>query len=116
MESMSVVSPELRIRAFERRVSVGLWLLDTNHSSCVSPVTMPYCQVRLLLLHDQCVVHIAIEGLWRHTRSCVPSSLGCAETSSLILQCFSPATSQDYTQYSLAIVCVATRLRNGEDM
>ena len=33
---MSVVSSELWIRAFERRVSVGLWLLDPFENSCVS--------------------------------------------------------------------------------
>lgn len=29
MQRMPVVSPELGVGAFERRVSVGLWLLDT---------------------------------------------------------------------------------------
>jgi hypothetical protein len=79
---MSVISPELRIRAFERRVSVSLWFLDTVHISCVSPESIPYCQIAVF---SAGVLLNVMEELWRHTRSCAPSSLGCVEMSSLIL-------------------------------
>jgi hypothetical protein len=69
VQRMPVVPPELRIRAFERRVSVGLWLLDTDGK-------------------EMSVLNFGVSvagGINERTRSYVPSSTDCAATSSLIL-------------------------------
>lgn len=73
---MSVVSPELGIRAFERGVSVRLGLLDTVLGrACQSFSVTLACKPPVLLLRW--------EGL---TRSCAPSCSGCVATSSWILR------------------------------
>ena len=40
MQRMSVIPPELRVGAFERRVSVGLWLLDTVRAFLLALATL----------------------------------------------------------------------------
>ena len=49
MQRMPMVPPELRVGAFERRVSVGLWLLDTVHKY---PPSVPLLLLRLPLDDD----------------------------------------------------------------
>ena len=101
MQSMSVVSPELRVRAFERRVSVGFWLLDTVHECTVSACI--FSSIYCLFLVAGCACRGAIEEWCVHTRSCAPSSPDCAGTSSLILLSLSTQPSPPICEYVLAI-------------
>ena len=88
VQSMPVVTAELGVGALERRVTVSLRLLDTATPSCQlchpSSERASRCvegvdaiDVRSCALEAECV----------RTRSCGSSSTGCAETSSLTLNC-----------------------------
>lgn len=88
MQRMPVIPPELRVGAFERRVSVGLGLLDAAFNLLVSlhPYHSPiYWNLCVLIFANS---NGAGYGEIR-TRSCAPSSPGCAGTSSWILQIIS---------------------------
>jgi len=89
MQRMLVVSPELRVRAFERRVAVRLGLFDTIPAyTCQSRYSLLFRLYRTLVV--LCAPPWVGEARWevcgRRTRSCAPSSTDYAETSSWILR------------------------------
>lgn len=108
VKRMSVVSPELGVGSLERWVSVRLWLLDTNYPTNISHIL--FC----VLFHSACgrmlFLGVSRRGAWMrmivHTRSCAPSSPGCAETSSLIL-CRVSATKY-FAGHQFHILAIAT--------
>lgn len=91
-----MVSSELGVDSLERRVSVGLWLLDTIHPSssvsCTPALHIPstlFPHALLIRLEMECVrrgVEEVVEVAVMRTRSCGSSWPGYAETSSWILR------------------------------
>ena len=106
VQRMPVIPPELGVGAFERRVSVGLGLLDPVEIIFRQPCSsMMYRSFARLVDHDAWR-----EGGRSRTRSCAPSSPDCAGTSSSILHPASVSHSEPIPHssrvYSLAIATV----------
>ena len=86
---MLVVAAELGVSTLERRVSVGLGLVDTVCAFAL--VSCSFIALRILsrMLFVRATV---VRSRWAivdgglRTRSCEPSCSGCAETSSLTLR------------------------------
>jgi hypothetical protein len=81
VQRMSMVPSELGINTFQRRITVGLWLLDSTIQQ-TPRISDPVPLVSAVLAPP--VLHLG--GFQAAlTRFCGPSSTGCAATSSLIL-------------------------------
>ena len=89
MQRMLVVSPELRVRAFERRIAVRLGLFDTVSAYTCQPLN-PFLfrsyRTFVVLCAPPWKVGARLEVCGERTRSCALSSTDYAETSSWILR------------------------------
>ena len=85
-----MVAAELGVSTLERRVSVGLGLVDTVCAFALVSCSLLHCASSLLGVLFNCATAVrsrcAIVDGGLRTRSCEPSCSGCAETSSLTLR------------------------------